>query len=420
MKNTAPAGKNEHLKSRFRELRTFLEKIWKSPCSDFYRQKYEAAGLSLSNIKTWQDWRKIPFLTREDLSKTGPWQRLYVPREKLIATRNTSGTTGGGMVLMLRSEDVDTWKYLSDFHFKSLLSLTSYHRFYTMVRGLSNVGVSVCAGDIHDMPRTAKMAKTLKIDSLLGAGSMILLFGSHLKRPVSLENIRFIMLVGEYTTRLQWENLKKLYPNADIVSIYGSVENGFKEIDSPCRENAKIHNRHHLIEKSAFMEIDENGEIILTTFSDATPLIRYKTGDLGAFINGRCACGSDAPIFSVSGRVNFDAARLKGTEIKADEVERAIYDVLKIERPEFKLHIYEKSDLVPRLVLEIVSIRKPEKFEKMANAAIGRMIAGKIQVSSNLSLGQAIENGLFETLEIIFVSEFPLEQKQKRIILHEF
>ena len=46
---------------------------------DFYRRKFDEAGLSPDDIKTLEDIRKIPFTTRKDLMENYPYEMFAVP-----------------------------------------------------------------------------------------------------------------------------------------------------------------------------------------------------------------------------------------------------------------------------------------------------------------------------------------------------
>ena len=56
------------------------------------------------------------------------------------------------------------------------------------------------------------------------------------------------------------------------------------------------------------------------------PVIRYRTGDLGRWLEGRCPCGHPAPRFVLLGRCD-DRINVGGAHVDAGDVGRAIASV---------------------------------------------------------------------------------------------
>jgi phenylacetate-CoA ligase len=91
-----------------------------------------------------------------------------------------------------------------------------------------------------------------------------------------------------------------------VFNWYGSRELG--RVASEC----KLHDGLHINEPSLYVEIESDsslpgdcGHLIVTDlFNRATPLIRYRTGDVARFVEGECPCGrSLRKISAVEGRL---------------------------------------------------------------------------------------------------------------------
>ena len=60
---------------------------------DFYRRKFDEAGLSPDDIKTLDDLKKIPFTTRKDLMENYPYGMFAVP----LAGRGPAPVSAGAL-----------------------------------------------------------------------------------------------------------------------------------------------------------------------------------------------------------------------------------------------------------------------------------------------------------------------------------
>lgn len=92
-----------------------------------------------------------------------------------------------------------------------------------------------------------------------------------------------------------------------LYDIYGTSET--KEIAWECAAgsrhiNADVIHVEILEENGAVALPGTEGEIVVTVLVNrAMPLIRYRTGDRGMLLDGRCACGRESPLLGVvSGR----------------------------------------------------------------------------------------------------------------------
>ena len=77
--------------------------------SEFYRKRFEEAGLKPEDIRTLDDLRKIPFTTKQDLRDTYPFGMASVPLEQCTRLHSSSGTTGNPTVILHTDKDIDEW-----------------------------------------------------------------------------------------------------------------------------------------------------------------------------------------------------------------------------------------------------------------------------------------------------------------------
>ena len=80
--------------------------------SDFYRARFDAAGVRPEDIRTLDDLRRLPFTTASDLREGYPFPLRSVPFEQIVRVHSSSGTTGLRKVLSYTQKDVDDWRDL--------------------------------------------------------------------------------------------------------------------------------------------------------------------------------------------------------------------------------------------------------------------------------------------------------------------
>ena len=73
----------------------------------------------------------------------------------------------------------------------------------------------------------------------------------------------------------------------------------------------------------------EPGEVVFTTLTrEAMPLIRYRTGDLAAWEEGPCPCGSDLPLLGlVQGRLERGVMLNSGRRLTMPELDETVLPV---------------------------------------------------------------------------------------------
>ncbi|MBF0406763.1 MAG: AMP-binding protein [Candidatus Riflebacteria bacterium] len=153
--------------------------------------------------------------------------------------------------------------------------------------------------------------ESLKASVVVGLPSMIVRLAEEAKkRNISLK-IKKIFYAGEHMHPAMKEFLKEVF-QAEIINSagYACVDTG--AIGYQCR--FLTGSQHHVLDDLQYVEIlDENqkpvgvdfpGEIIVTNlYRQLMPIVRYKTGDLGKWIeNTGCQCGCVGRTFELLGR----------------------------------------------------------------------------------------------------------------------
>ena len=80
--------------------------------SEFYRKRFDEAGVKPKKIKTLKDIAKLPFTTASDLRDGYPFPLRSVPFDKIVRIHASSGTTGKRKVLCYTQKDIHDWAHM--------------------------------------------------------------------------------------------------------------------------------------------------------------------------------------------------------------------------------------------------------------------------------------------------------------------
>jgi len=113
METMDPAKRNEIL---FRKLKAQIAYAYER--APFYRKKWDEAGIHPNQVKSFEDFRKIPIVykqeIREDQAKNPPFgSYLCIPREQVFRIHGSSGTTGKPTAFAIGRDD---WERIANAH----------------------------------------------------------------------------------------------------------------------------------------------------------------------------------------------------------------------------------------------------------------------------------------------------------------
>lgn len=158
--------------------------------------------------------------------------------------------------------------------------------------------------------------------SLFGYPSSLARLARHIEETgfaLQLRKLRAVFVTGEVCLPHDREVIGKTF-HARVADCYGSREAGF--IAHECERGAM-----HIMAENVIVEIigdgeerlpaGEPGEIVVTHLDNyAMPMLRYRTGDIGALKPGRCTCGRGLPMMDVVAGRTTDFLHLPGGETK--------------------------------------------------------------------------------------------------------
>ena len=278
-----------------------------------YREKYKKIGYEKGSIKTWDDFYKLPFLTKEELIEGFPDKIVKNVDDFMLSTRS-SGSSGKFVTIAVSEEAIykDTLQTIRQFYMQSGGNYNSNDKIlfiYTCPWWVDNVGGEYIQ---HFLPTTTNVEDAVsKIKEL--RPRYISTYPTYLEKisstgiKLSDYGVELVVIHSEQSNKIQRELLAKEL-DVQVLDEYSSEELTRIALECP-------HHHYHLEEDACFIEIvDENlnklpddqiGIVVGTNLlNTATPIIRYVQGDLAKITKEKnCECGSNARIIEgVKGR----------------------------------------------------------------------------------------------------------------------
>lgn len=326
--------------------------------SAFYREYYDKAGISPDMVRSSEDLKKLPFISRGDMAEHSE-DMVCVPRKKWIDICPTSGTTGKSIYFPMTKNDLVLFTDLCERGARSLgidegdtvqvmLTLDRLLQPSQVMTRMFQFNLECLtmrtgpAGTDYQV----KIMQELKPTVLFGISNYLLSLGRSLGEygfdPKRDLNLKLLLSTGSTIYHSRWSPTAVHREVSEIwqvpyYSILGSTELNTGFWECPARNGHHVHWDYYITE-IIDPETGENvgegeaGELVLTAMGrEAMPLIRYRTGDITAMETAPCPCGKTTPrIMAITGRRD-EMVKIKGTLIFPQQVEEAVLSLPGVE-----------------------------------------------------------------------------------------
>jgi phenylacetate-CoA ligase len=329
--------------NKLKELLRYL--VERSP---FYQRHFTLHRISISEIITLDDLRKVPPVTKDDLQKNN-WDFLCVSRDQIAEYTSTSGTLGKPVTIALTKSDIDRLAYnecisfacadgTSDDVYQLMLTLDRqfmagmayYEGIKKLGAGLVRVGPGLPALQWETIER-------LQPTTLVAVPSFILKLVEYANQKgidLNKSSVKKAVCIGESLRTPDFQlttigNRIQQAWNIQLFNTYASTE--MQTAFTECVHGKGGHHHPELLivelldENNEPVSSGETGEVTITTLGvEGMPLLRYKTGDMVQCYDEPCACGrTTLRVGPVVGRKQ-QMIKLKGTTLYPP----AIFEIL--------------------------------------------------------------------------------------------
>lgn len=296
----------------------------------YYQNLFLTKGIDLRQIQSFEDLQRIPVLTKKAL-KDNHHLIFTNPRKQHLYAHKSSGSTGIPMIVysdrfaesyrlaaLFRSrgwwgwgvghKTVELWGILDNIpNFKQSLRM----KFVENRARFSSFNIST-----ENLNHIFKSMKNMKPYYIRGYVSSIMAMAQHMKNSdLSLSEIplRAVCTTSEILLEHQKQYIENTF-HCPVINEYGSSEVGIISFSCPKGEM-------HLMNDNLIIEFirdnrsakpNEIADIVITDLNNyATPMIRYKIGDLGSHSGKSCACGLKLKLMNCCIGRDTDLVRLK-------------------------------------------------------------------------------------------------------------
>jgi len=337
----------------------------------FYRQKFDALGITPEDVGSLADLAHLPFTTKEDLRVNYPYGLFAVPMREVVRIHASSGTTGAVTVVGYTRNDIRTWSNLvariltaGGVTKDDVVQIAFGYGLFTGAFGLhygaERIGASVIPASSGNTERQIQIMKDFKTTALVSTPSYALLVGETMREmgiPVSALSLRFGLFGAE-----PWSDAMRQEIEGRL-GIVATDNYGLSEVIGPgvsgeCQERQGLHiNEDHFLvevidpEKLRPVPPGETGELVITALTkEAFPMIRYRTRDLTSLLPGPCPCGRTGRRMSrVTGRTD-DMLIIKGVNVFPSQIENVLFEIEGTE-PHYQIVIDRKGAMDEATVL---------------------------------------------------------------------
>jgi phenylacetate-CoA ligase len=321
--------------------------------SAFYREKWEAAGVGPSTLKSLDDLKQFPVVQKHELraaqSRCPPFgDYLCIPPENVARVFGTSGTTGRPTVFGIGADD---WERIGEAHARIMwgAGIRPHHRimicsFFSLyigswgaLKGCERLGAGVFpfgAGVSGQTLMAVQWAREMKPTAFYGTPSYAMRFAEVARGegidPRSL-GFKILFFSGE--------------PGAGIVSTKRLIEETFGGTcvdmgsmaemtpwmsNGECRHRTGMHLWQDLVytqvcDRTTFMPVPFGAEgtpVYTHLERTSQPMIRLVSGDLTRWTDEACPCGRTYPRLpqGLYGRID-DMFIIRGENIYPSAIE---------------------------------------------------------------------------------------------------
>jgi phenylacetate-CoA ligase (EC 6.2.1.30) len=396
-------------KMQEKKLKSLVDYVYQH--SDFYKKKFDGAGVKPGDIQSMDDLRKLPFTYKSDLRDTYPTGMFCVPNEQLVRFHVSSGTTGKPTVVGYTRNDINEWATSLARALTSIgvgrgdvIQISYGYGLFTGGLGLhygaEEVGCTVLPTSSGNTEKQLDLMQDLK-SSVMACTPSYFLFMNEVANQagISIKNDTQLR-VGIFGAEPWSEEMRTRIEEATGIKAYDVY--GTSELSGPLCTECQYQDGIHIWADQFLIEVidpetgeqlteGERGELVITTLAkEALPLIRYRIGDITVINKQPCKCGRTHPrIMRVLGRAD-DMLIVRGINVFPGQVESVLMTI-----PEVGEHFMIVVDRVNELdIMKIQIEMTDEAFSDRVNDIIS--VEKKVATALKNVLNLAVKVELVE------------------------
>ena len=347
-------------------LQKTLRRVW--GC-DWWRDLLHKRGMSdPQDVKSLDDLRNLPFLTKEDFREAYPLKMSTVDRKELLEFHMSSGSTGTPVVMAYTKNDLNQWADTmarcftmagleAGDTFQIMPTFGLFNGGFGCYHGCRKAGLFCVPASSGNTERQIKLMRDFRVKGFCSVVSYVPRIIEKLDADASGDHDIPSLRVGVFGSETFSDEMRKKIENRlhiECFDIYGMTETGgIGTTGQDCSAHAGIHvwDDYYITEiidpaTGKNVPDGEYGEVVFTSLSrEAMPIIRYRTHDISRIVSReKCACGrTHVRIDRITGRTD-DMLIVKGVNFYPRQVEQALMEIPGV-KDEFQIILEEHNGM---------------------------------------------------------------------------
>ncbi|MBW1734939.1 MAG: AMP-binding protein [Deltaproteobacteria bacterium] len=358
-----------------------------------YREIYEKRGIFPSDIKGLDDLESLPLIRTGELVERQHRKMPFGGFETIRSENMKRIYVNSGPIWQPGEKDFQDTTWAEALCGTGLgpgdlvINTFNYHMWpvgFMLDESLHMIGATVIPTGTGNTLMQAKIMQALKINAFMGTPSFLMTLaqrteamGLDVREDLHLEKAVVSAEMLPESLRSRIEGIFEI----EIRQIYGTALLGC--IGYECRYKKGLHVPDNIIveivdpDTGGAVERGQAGEIVVTNFNRAFPMIRMATGDLSVSSTHQCPCGRTSPLLTrILGRID-QATKVKGTFIHPWQVDEIISHYPEIFKYQVVITRQDHKDLMAFVVELKEGIGKPDAVRRNLERDVREMLAVK-------------------------------------------
>ncbi|MCQ2431117.1 MAG: phenylacetate--CoA ligase [Clostridia bacterium] len=311
----------------------------------YYRNLMDEKGVKPEDIKSVDDIKKLPFLTKSDLRDAYPYGLLGTDLKNCVRIQSTSGTTGKRVVAFYTQADIDLWEECCA---RAIVAVGGTNEDVCQVcygYGLFTGGPGLNGGSHKVGCLTLPMSSgntDRQIQFMMDLGATILCctpsYAAYIGESLAEKGYKpedNKLKAGIFGAEPWTEEMRRSIEKSlgiKAYDIYGLTETSGPGVSSEPGEQTPAHaNEDHVYpeiidpDTGEVLPEGEKGELVFTSLDkEAFPLLRYRTRDICVLTRKKCSCGRTHVKMSKPMGRSDDMLIIRGVNVFPSQIETVL------------------------------------------------------------------------------------------------
>lgn len=372
-----------------------------------YRDRFDAAGVHPSDLKSLSDLAKFPFTYKTDLRDHYPFGLFAVPREQIARIHASSGTTGKPTVVGYTANDISNWADLVARSMRAsgtrpgdIVHVAYGYGLFTgglgAHYGAERLGATVVPVSGGMTERQVTLINDFKPTTIMVTPSYMLNILEQFHK-LGLDPRDSSLEVGIFGAEPWTDAMRGEVEQAfdmHAVDIYGLSEVMGPGVANECvetKDGPVIWEDHFLPEiidpeTGAVLPDGELGELVFTTLTkEGLPMIRYRTRDLTRLLPGTAR--SMRRMEKITGRSD-DMIILRGVNVFPTQIEEQVLATGGLSS-HFQIELYKAGRMdAMRVYVEAAADAADELSKTAAARMLTKHVKDVVGISTEVIVGE--------------------------------